>query len=288
MTAQRPGRLLAATLALLSLVGQGSPLSTALADTRTALSAASAPKLDFMVDLTWASVYMTDGFKVAGDNPVMQPSVTVGLPATGLSGTVWSSLELNRGVQQYDELDFMAKYGRDLFAGTAHAINLHGFLDYWLYPRMDVYPDINDDTNPQSKHGNKAHAGVSLTELIPLWGSHIVPSYNVYYWFFWAQNRRDQYLGGAHHELMLSYSNFIPRFLPGTTAQFASVAGTINFNDGAFGVQPGWSHSTINLATGAYALGLIFTVSVNRQWSYLASVDPGNELWTTLSITKRL
>ena len=239
-------------------------------------------------DITWASKYMIDGFKVGGNHAVLEPSASFDLFSTGTSLMFWSALQVNRENRLYDELDLMARYSHRFFAGSFYAVNLHGFYDYWYYPKAEVIQDDfgNFLTLPK-RQGNKLHAGVSLPELFPLLGSYLVPSYNAYYTLYWAQNQRDQFQGGAHHELLLAYYHDLPTLIPGASAQYFGVAGSLNYNDGAFKVHPGWSHSTAQLTTGVYALGSVFAASLNRQWSHELSVDPENELWTTVSFTKR-
>lgn len=239
-------------------------------------------------DVTWASKYMTDGFDVAGgDHPVLQPSLTMTTPVSGLSAMIWSSIQTDRNYQSYDEIDFFGRYSHDLFERTPYALNFHGFVDYWMFPRSQTpVTHADGSTSMESSHGTKLNAGVSATNLIPVLDSHLVPTYNAYYWIYWQNNLRDQYQGGTRHQFELEYYHQIPRFIPGATYQYAGVVGDLNYNDGVFGVTPGWSHSTAQFSAGVYALGCIFSLSVNRQWSYQPSVDSKNELWSTLSFTK--
>jgi hypothetical protein len=229
-------------------------------------------------DITWASKYMADGFKIGGDHPVFQPSINLATPLDGASLMLWSSIQMERENQQFDEYDLMARYERDLFTGEQYAIHLQGYYDYWMYPK--------ETTADGSVHGNKLNAGISAPSLFPIAGSHLVPSYNVYYWLYWAQNRSDLYQGGTHHEVMLEYYHDIPRLIPGAREQWVGVTGSVNYNDGAFGVHPGWSHSTAQLVVGVYALECSFSLSLNRQWSYEPSIDPTDEFWSTLSLQK--
>jgi hypothetical protein len=239
-------------------------------------------------NLTVASQYMTDGFNVGGDHPVWQPSLNLTTPLDGVSVSFWSSLQIDRDNQQYDELDFMALYSHDFMKNTSWAFNLHGYYDYWTYPKININdPSQFGPDSEQNMHGNKLHAGASMTNLIPLWGSHLVPTYNVYYWLYWAENRQDLFRGGARHELMLSYYHDIPKVISGAQELYAGVSESVNYNDGAFGVQPAWSHSVLQLSTGVYSQGWNFALSVDRQWSYEPSVDPNDELWSMVSFTKQ-
>jgi len=242
-------------------------------------------------DVTWASEYIMDGFSIGGDHPVFQPSVRVGTPLTGVSLMFWSSLQVDRSNQQYDELDLMARYSHDFVTRHGTALNIHGYYDYWAYPKLNMSGESlgTSAEAPSSMHGSKVNVGVSATNLIPLEGSFLVPSYNLYYWIYWAQNSIDQWQGGAHHEFLLEYYHSIPRLFDGIQRQYVGASGSINYNDGAFGIQSGWSHSTTSVSTGVYALSCIFSLSLNRQWAFetaTPSVDMKNELWTTLSLTK--
>jgi len=236
-------------------------------------------------EVTFASKYMTDGFNIGGNNPVWQPSVGVDLFSTGFSTIFWSAIQLNRNNQQYDEYDFIAQYGHDFFLKKQYAINLHGSFDYWTFPNSNVAD--YDAIAPQRMRGNKIAAGITAPHLIPIGDSFLIPSYNAYYNLYWAQNRPDRFEGGTRHELLLQYSYAIRPFIPGAKAHYLGASGSINYNDGAFGVTPGWSHATAQVGTSLHALDCVFSLSLNRQWSYDPSVDPNQELWTSASVTKQ-
>ncbi len=223
-----------------------------------------------------ASKYITDGFKIGGDNPVWHLSAELATPLDGISLQFWSALQVNRANQSYDELDAMVRYAHTFLGDKRLAVNVHGFADYWVYPKATV----------PSLRGNKLQAGVSLTNLLDSPQSWLVPSYNVFYWLYWDRGQRTSYQGGARHELGLQYIRTLPRLIPGTDAQSAAVGGTLNYNDGAFRVRPGWTHSTAHVGTTVSAWGCQFSLSVDRQWSYEPSVNPENELWSTFSFSK--
>jgi hypothetical protein len=235
-------------------------------------------------DVTWASEYMIDGFNIGGGHPVLQPSLSVATPLKGFSAMFWSSLQTDRENEQYDEFDLMARYSNDFMADSRYAFNLHAYYDYWLFPKLDT---SLDPQAPESMKGSKLNVGASATHLLPIAGSYLVPSYNLYYWMYWAQNNVNLWEGGAHHEFLLQYFHEIPKLVSAIQSEYAGISGSMNYNDGAFATNSGWSYSTLGLITGVYALDCAFSFSVNRQWSYMASVDPKNELWTTLSFTKR-
>jgi len=241
--------------------------------------------LGMTADLTLASKYMTDGFNVGGNHPAWMPSLAVNTTVPGLYFQFWSALPVDRDNQQFDEYDFMARYSRDFFDGSLCKLNLHGYYDYWVYPHDEYTTNENGETiAAQSKRGQKVHAGLSLLELFPLFGSYLVPSYNYYYWF---PDQADLFRSGAHQEFALSYTHALPVFIPGATKQDVTLGGSLNYHDGAFGVQSGWSHTTALLGTSADLFGCTLGASINYQWSYIESVDPENEFWATLSVTKK-
>ena len=247
--------------------------------------AAEDKSLGVTADLTLASKYMTDGFNVGDNHPAYMPSLALDTRVPGFYLQFWSALPMERSRQQYDEYDFMARYNRDFFDGSPFKLNLHGYYDYWVYPHDEYTTDKYGATiAAQNKRGQKVHAGVSLLELLPFCGSSIVPSYNYYYWF---PDQKDLFQAGAHHELALSYSHALPNFIPGATHQDVTLGGSLNYHDGAFGVERGWSHTTAMLGTSADLLGVTLGANINYQWSHTASVDPEDEFWAMISVTKK-
>lgn len=245
-------------------------------------------KVGLTADITWASKYLISGFKVGGDDPVWQLAGKLDWYQTGFSFMYWTAIQANRDNKQYDEQDLFLMYSRDFFADNRYAINLHGFYDYWMFPNTEpVRDEFGDVTSTSKKHGNKFQLGLSLPKLIPLADSYVVPSYNVYYLHYYAQDRKDRYLGGTHHELLLEYYRSIRLFIPKATYQYAGATASTNYHQGDFGVKSGLSHSTASMVTGVYAFSSIFTLSMNHQWSYEETVNPNNEFWTTFSFIKK-
>ncbi len=237
--------------------------------------------------VSFASEYVTDGFRVGPQSPVFQPGLSVGILDTGLSLMLWSSMPIDRNYRQFDELDVFANYVHDFFEDKAYRVRFHSFIDYWLYPRSSTTIQVYGyPYEIPMRKGNKLHAGVTLPALlpVPVLGSYLVPSYNAYYWLYWQQNLRDRYQGGARHEFVLSYTRSIPVRVPGLRFPYASLAGSASYNDGAFGVHPAWSHSTAHLTAGFTTLGFNVAASFNQQWSFQPTVNPENERWTSLSV----
>jgi hypothetical protein len=201
----------------------------------------------------------------------------------------WNALQLNREKKADDEHDLFVLYRHDFLSASRWAFNFHGFYDYWFYPNTFEAKDaFGDPISTAERHGSKVHAGISFTQLIPLAGSFLVPSYNAYYWVYWANDREDLYQGGTRHELLLDYSHLIPRFIKGAQSQYVGASASLNYLDKAFNVKTGLSHSTASLYSGVKAFDAYFALSLNQQWSFEESVNPNNEFWTTFSLTKEL
>ncbi len=245
-------------------------------------------RLALTTDVTWSSKYMLDGFKVGGDSPVWQLAGKTDLYASGFSVMLWTALQADRSRKQYDEQDFFLLYSRDFLKDSQNTINLHGFYDYWIFPNTEpLLDDAGQIASSSKKHGNKFQVGITLPHRIPFGGSFLVPSYNIYQWLYWAQDRADRNQAGAHHEFLLQYDRATPLLIPGATYQYSGGSISTNYNTGAFGVKPGWSHSTASLLSGVYALKSIFTFSLNYQWTYEETINPGNEFWSTFSYIKK-
>jgi hypothetical protein len=244
--------------------------------------------LKFTTDLTWASKYMNGGFKIGGDEPVWQFAGKTDLYSSGFSFMFWTAMQSDRNKKQYDEQDFFLLYSYDFLKDSRSTINFHGFYDYWLFPHTEpTQDDFGVVVSNKQKHGNKFQIGFSMPNLIPFADSYLVPSYNIYRWLFWEQDRADLNRSGTQDEFLLEYSRAIPLFIPGATYQYAGATASMNYHDGAFEVKPGWTHSTASLLAGVYALKSIFSLSLNHQWTYEKTLNPRNEFWTTLSYIKK-
>ena len=256
--------------------------------TSTVVNQAPSKTLAFTADVTWASKYMLDGFKVAGDSPVWQLAFKTNLYATGFSVMLWGALQADREQKQYDEADFFVMYSKDFLEQSRYKINFHSFYDFWIFPNTEpIIDEFGDVVSTAKRRGNKFHVGVSMPQLIPLAQSFIIPSYNIYHWIYYDQDREDLDESGTRHELLAEYDQSIPVFIRGANYQYAGATANINYHTGVFGVEAGFSHSVASLRTGAYALKSIFEVSLNHQWTFEPTVNPGNVVWSTMSYIKK-
>jgi hypothetical protein len=251
------------------------------------VSASASSRFSFTGSLTYASEYLTDGFRVGDASPVMQLALKLDLPISGVSLMYWDSLKLLRSRSQYDEHDLMALYSHDFMPSTRYGFNFHGFYDYWFFPNSRPQTDsFGDQLSDVELHGSKVNLGVSMTRLLPLGGSFLIPSYNVYYWIYWKQDLSNQYQGGARHELSLSYTHSLPSMASWIQSQYVGAFASLNYNDGVFGVRPGLSHSLATVYAGLTAANTLFTISANQQLSYQRTVNDRNDFWMTVGVTK--
>jgi len=225
-------------------------------------------------DVTLASKYMAHGFNVNGEHASLQPSLTLDTLVPGLRLSVWAALPVNRDQRAEDELDYLVKYGHTFFADSALAVNLHGYVDYWLYPNSAT--ETSGDLE-----GWKFNGGLTLPKLPPIGPANLVPSYNYY---FWTPKDAGGFEDGGVHELFLNYSPPLKSLLPVAGARTLDLGASLNYHDGVFGVEPGWSHATAHLSTTFGVAGINLTPSVNYQWSFEDTIDTEDEFWAAFSV----
>lgn len=239
-------------------------------------------------DLTWASKYMINGFNVGGDKPVWQFAAKGDLHSTGFSFMYWTSIQVDRNNKQYDEQDLFILYSRDFFKNTRYLLNFHGFYDYWIFPnRASSVDEFGAEFKLKPRQGNKFNLGFSMPGLFPFAGSFLVPTYNIFHWLHWEEDRRDLNRSGTSHEVLLEYFRSMKILIPGATYQYVGLTSSVNYHEGAFEVEPGLSHTTASIVMGAYVLKSIFAMSLNQQWTYEKTLNPTDELWSTFSYIKK-
>jgi hypothetical protein len=228
---------------------------------------------------------MAHGWNIGGNEPFVFPSVNVDAVAPGLQFALWTALALDRDLFENDEFDFLVKYGRTCRPDSRWAVNVHGYVDYWLYPHSDIVADKDGQAIPETeKIGMKYHAGVSLPNLLRLGPACLVPSYNYYYWM---PVESDLFESGGAHEIFLAYALPLAKFAATLKDKGTlSLSGSLTYHEGAFGTDPGWSHATAHLAMPLSLWTLCITPALNHQWSFEDTVNPTDELWATLSVSR--
>lgn len=234
--------------------------------------------------LTWASRYVPDGFSVGGDHPVLQPDIKLGTPLPGVTIEFWSSIQAERGQKASDEYDFILLYSRGFCQDSPFAIVADAGYYLFFFPNSSIIEDrYGNAIRSHDLIGQKYWAGFSLPRLIPLGDAFLVPSYHYSYWM---PLDGELFEPGGMHRLRLDYSHSLPAFIPGTRSQSVFIGGTMNYHDGFFGVDPGWSHATMSAGAAADITdGLSVSISFNYQWSFTESVNPEDVFWYTAAIT---
>lgn len=239
-------------------------------------TARAVDELGLHPDLTLASKYMAHGFNVNGEHASLQPSLLVDTKVPGLQFFAWAALPVNRDFRAKDEFDYLVKYGRTFLADSALAVNLHGYADYWIYPNSAA--DGADDLK-----GWKFSGGASLPELLPLGPANLVPSYTYY---FWTPQDDGGFEDGGVHEFFLGYNPPLRSFAPVAGDRTLNLGASLNYHDGVFGVEPGWSHATAHVSTSLEIATLKISPSLNYQWSFEDTIDPEDEVWAAVSVAR--
>lgn len=230
-------------------------------------------------DLTLASQYMAHGFNINGEHASLQPSLHVETKVPGLQLAVWAGLPTDRDFEASDEYDFLVKYATTLNAGERWAVRVNGYVDYWIYPNTENAGEVDPATGAvvNELEGWKFNGGFALPELLPLGSAKLVPSYNYYYW---TPRDAGVFVEGGVHELGLAYA------LPVAEKQTLDLSSTVNYHDGVFDVDPGWSHATASLSTTFRVAGLRVSPGVNYQWTFEDTVNEEDEFWGQLSVAR--
>ena len=223
------------------------------------------------LDATFVSKYLWRGYDAFDGDPAFQPSVNFDLFQTGFSLNVWGSFALSSGSEDLDELDYTLAWGRSLFEDEVYAIDFSANYIYYDFPNAN-----SEDVDYQ-----EVGVGVSMPNFAPVGPSCLVPSY--YAGYEWSA-----YSGGPEeawfHIFGLGFDLLISALLPDQEEQALSFSADLTYNDGAFGSDSCWSHTTVGLATNLEWKGFTLTPSVNYQWSLDDSVNDEDEFWAGISL----
>ncbi len=221
-------------------------------------------------DFTYGSKYMWHGYDILDDHAAFQPSLT--FDYKGFFAGVWGSWAESSGYEDLTEVDLFAGYGRSLFADDWYALDAVFSYTYF------IYPNINNDADAQ-----EVLLGFSMPNLLPIGESALIPSYSIYYDWAGVQSS-DKIDNGWFQVWGLSYSLPVPALIPSQEEQAIDLSWDITYNDGVFGSDSCWSHSTIGVSTTFEWRNLYFTPAVNYQFSFDDSVNDEDELYALLSV----
>lgn len=243
------------------------------------MTMAAEGKLGTDVDIAWASKYIWRGLDLGDNKAAFQPSVNFDLWGTGFSTKVWGSWlgsETNgaEGALQTELLNYSLTYAISLMKGDAMQ------TDYALtYTYFDYYTTSSEDNDFQD-----IAATISMPKLCP---AGFVPRYTAAY--SWsgrpgptpgALTGRSNNAAGFVHVVGLDYNFQI-------CEQAMTLSADAVYNDGTYGdnVDHDWSHIVWGLSTSFKCpmTGAKLTPGVYYQTSMEDTVNPNDELWTTLS-----
>lgn len=272
----------------------------------TTAFAQSEAKLGVDLDLTYSSKYMWRGFDSFGDQDAFMPSVNLDFFGTGLSANVWSAWSLASGNEDVDEIDYTLAFNKSLgeeVLGEDAPVGVDFTINYIYYDFPNTTSDIADFQE----------VGIGLGFPIAICPqSTLTPSY--YFAYVWPYGSGSNYktkqptgyyyetptvqeVDGWWHILGLSYDYTIPH--TGDIEVGLNASGELYYQDGALGLDPGWTHFTLgagpSMTYGPVTLG----ASVNYQHvmgdfhSRTSDGVPGlgdlnienNEAWSTFNVT---
>lgn len=230
-----------------------------------------APTLGVKVDATYVSKYIWRGYDLFNGRAAFQPSVDVDLFQTGFGLNVWSSIPCGSGANQdATEVDYTVSYGTSFFKDEVYTVELSFNYAYYDFPRVsaEYIPDTEE-----------IGAGISFPKLITLGESNLVPGY--YVGRLWANKEN---LGidieGMYHVFSLSYDTPVPQ-----TDLALTWSWDIAYNDGLFGSDNDWSHTTFGVSTSADVGSFTIAPFLNYQVSMDDSVNPDDELYGGVSVS---
>ena len=212
------------------------------------ISQASASLLD--ANLCYVSNYMWRGYDLNGNQPALQPSLTVYLGSTGLNLNLWGSINAgNAARQELTEVDYTLTY-----SGA-----WPGRFNYSIYYVYYVYPN-----RPGIETG-EIFTTLCFNELF--WSPTLLFSYDM-------DKGKNAYVNLAgKSNLTLGALELSPAINAG-------------YDMGQFGVKAGWSDINLSLSTILGAGTFSITPSINYVMANPENriADSPNKFWASLGI----
>lgn len=251
-------------LVLLSLTGTGTSINQANAVDLLG------EELSISTDFTFASKYVWHGYDIFDDHAAFQPSIH--LDYRGFFGGVWGAWPAGSGFEELTELDLYFGYAFSLFEEKPYALDIFSSYTYFVYPKTNSLGDVQE-----------LALGISMPQLINIGPSYLVPSYTVFY--DWDGVQSEIHIdNGWFHTLGLSYALPASIFLKNDTEQTIDFSCDITYNEGVFGSDSGWSHSTFGISSTFTWSKFYLTPSINYQWSFEDTVNDEDEFYASISV----
>ena len=234
--------------------------------------------LEVNIDSTYVTKYISQGYdSLDDDEGAWQPSVE--FYWRGFTVGIWGSWAVHSGYVNYDELNFYVGYEHAFFEENWYALESWGLYTYIDFPHSDSKPGFDEIADEQ-----EIAWGLSLPNLLPIGPASLVPSYSAYYSFAGKDADDEDIDNGWFQVLGLSYDLPFRPLLPEQEEQFLSLEWDLTYNDGVYGSDSNWSHSTIRVSTTFEWKGFYFTPAANYQWSFEDTVNDEDEFYASFSI----
>jgi len=235
-------------------------------------------QIDVKLEVSYATKYIWQGYDfLYDDQEAFQP--TLELSWRGLTAGIWGSWATDSGYVDLDELDYYVGYDLSLFEEDWYAVDLSLYYTYFDYPNSDSAPGNDGVADTQ-----EINFGVSMPSLLPIGSSYLTPSYSFFYEFAGKDTDDEDIDNGCIHEFSLAYDLPFDPLLPDQEEQYLSLTAAITYNDGVYGSDSDWSHSTISASTTFEWNNFYFTPTVNYQWSFEDTVNDENEFYATFAV----
>ncbi len=233
-------------------------------------------ELGITADFTYVTKYIWKGYDLLDDHGAWQPSLT--LDYRGFYAGVWGSWATSSGFVDADELDYYLGYAHSFFEDQWYAIDADLSWYYYDFPKSDSHAGDDEISDSQ-----EIGLVLSMSNLIPLGPSNLVPSYAVAYDWDGIQSREDVDNGWIH-SFGLAYDIPIPALIPGQEEAAISLGWEIVYNDGMYGSDSGWSHSQATISTAFEWQGFTLNPAVFYQWTFEDTVNSEDEFFASISL----
>lgn len=225
----------------------------------------------FNLDFTYASKYMWHGYDIFGGHGGLMPSAKVS--AYGFTLGAWSAFPDSSGYENLTEVDYFLSYARTFFEDQRYALATSLTYTYLSYPKVNSSFDTSEMA-----------FSIGMPNLLPIGPANLVPSYSGYYEFDGVDSDIND---GFFHTFALSYGLPVPAFLPEQETQTIDFSYDITYGDGPFGAHPGFSYTTLGVASTFKYKNAYFTPGVYYQWSLddsALAVNPDDDFYAKFSI----
>lgn len=232
------------------------------------------------LDSTYVSKYIWHGFDVLPDDDSAQQSF-INVDWQGLSVGVWSSFALQNGHEPTDELDYYAYYAYTVAEESRYAADLLAGYVYFDFPNSDSKAGADGVADQQ-----ELSLEIRMINLLPALGpGRPVPFYGAYYEFPGKDSNGSEIPRAWFHLFGLGYDVPLADLGERFSDQTLSLSWDITFNDGVYGADHDWSHTTFAAATTFAAGPVGITPAVNYQISFEDTVNDENEFYASLGVS---